>query len=169
MAKGCGTSVNVESAENKVAAVGKDNIVPGAAFARGEFRAMTSALEKRAEEKMRAAVANPLPGTKTEISFERAYPPMEPTQGNRQLLDELNQVNRDIGLSTQEAADPKTRGGGDISFVADKVDALVGFGLGGGNAHSAQEEVDLTSLTRQAKRAAVLIRRLAASAAKRKS
>ena len=78
---------------------------------------------------MRAIVAQSLPGTKAEISFdEDSYPPMPPTEGNRALLGELNAVNRDMGLAAMGELDPSMRGAGDISFVAADVDGLVGLG-----------------------------------------
>ena len=88
---------------------------------------------------MRAIVAQSLPGTKAEISFdEDIYPPMPPTAGNRALLAELNGVNRDMGLAEMGELDPAERGAGDISFVAADVDGLVGPGTGKHGSHTAR-------------------------------
>ena len=110
---------------------------------------------------MSEVVAQHLTGTKAEITFEDEYPAMAPTPGNRALLAALNGVNRDLGLPEMGELDPLQRGAGDISFVADKVDALVGFGAAGEGSHAPGETVDLTSFDRQIKRAALLMTRLA--------
>ncbi len=83
-----------------------------------------------------------------------------PRQGNRKVLALLNDVNRDLGLPQMGELDPLKRGAGDIAFVADKVDALVGFGAAGQGSHAPGESVDLTSFERQIQRAALLIGRL---------
>jgi glutamate carboxypeptidase len=112
---------------------------------------------------MRAIVSQPLAGAKAEISFdEDAYPPMPPTQGSRALLARLNDVNRDMGLPEMGELDPSKRGGGDISFVAADVDGLIGLGPSSDGSHTDKEAVDLPSIAKQAKRAAILISRLSA-------
>ena len=111
---------------------------------------------------MRAIVAQPLPGAKAEISFdEDGYPPMPPTEGNRALLGRLNAVNRDLGLAEMGELDPAKRGAGDISFVARDVNGLVGLGPASSGDHTPAETVDLPSIAKQAKRAAILMSRLA--------
>jgi len=85
---------------------------------------------------------------------------MAPTAGNKALLDRLNIVNRDLGLAAMGTLDPLKRGAGDISFVAGDVDGLVGLGAASQGDHAPGETVDLTSLDRQAKRAAILMTRL---------
>jgi glutamate carboxypeptidase len=87
---------------------------------------------------------------------------MAPTAGNRALLDRLNAVNRDLGLAEMGALDPVKRGAGDISFVAADVDGLVGLGAASTGAHTDRETIDIPSIWRQAKRAAILMSRLAA-------
>ena len=91
---------------------------------------------------------------------EDAYPPMAPTEGNRALLARLNGVNRDLGLPEMPELDPSRRGAADSAFVAADVDTLAGLGAAGGGSHAEGEWVDLESLPRQAKRAAILITRL---------
>jgi glutamate carboxypeptidase len=86
---------------------------------------------------------------------------MPPTAGNRALLARLNEVNRDLGLAPMGELDPLGRGAGDISFVAADTDGLVGMGISGGGSHAAGESADLGSIPRQAKRAAILMHRLA--------
>jgi glutamate carboxypeptidase len=111
---------------------------------------------------MRSIVARHLPGTNAEISFaDDSYPPMAPTAGNKALLDRLNLINRDLGLPDMGALDPLKRGAGDISFVAEYEDGLVGLGTASTGDHAPGETVDLASIPRQAKRAAILMSRLA--------
>jgi glutamate carboxypeptidase len=53
--------------------------------------------------------------------------------------------------------DPLERGAGDIAFVADKLDGLIGFGAAGEGSHAPGETVDLASFDRQVKRAALFM------------
>jgi glutamate carboxypeptidase len=113
---------------------------------------------------MRAIVAKSLPGATATIAFdEDGYPPMAPTPGNAALLAKLNAVNADLGLPVMEALDPLKRGAADISFVAKDVDAGInGLGPASRGDHAPGETVDIASIWRQAKRAAILMGRLAA-------
>jgi glutamate carboxypeptidase len=141
-------------------AAGKTNIIPALAVARGDFRTLSDEQSERVKAKMQAIVAQHLPGTSAEIVFEQGYPPMAPTEGNRGLLRRLNVINADLGLEQMAELDPLKRGAGDISFVARYVDGLVGMGPAGDGAHAPGETVDLPSIKRQAKRAAILMTRL---------
>lgn len=143
-------------------AYGKGNIIPPVAVARGDFRTISPEQTDRVVAKMEAIVAqNNLPGTTATLEVSRGYPPMAPTEGNAALLDRLNAINTDLGLETMAVLPPIMRGAGDINFVAPYVDGLVGFGAAGGNGHAPGEWVDLSSFPRQAKRAAILMTRLA--------
>jgi glutamate carboxypeptidase len=111
---------------------------------------------------MREIVTKQMPGTSAELRFDPdTYPPMAPTDGNKALLARLNLVNRDMGLPEMQPVDPLKRGAGDIGFVAEDVDGLVGLGAAGERSHAPGETIDLPSLDRQAKRAAILMSRLA--------
>lgn len=145
----------------RASAAGKTNIIPSTAIARGDIRTLSDAQTERVVAKMTAIVADHAPGTDAHIVFERGYPPMAPTDGNRALLAELNGVNADMGLERMEELDPLKRGAGDISFVAREVDGLVGLGAYGEGSHAPGETVDLDSIVKQAKRAAILMSRLA--------
>jgi glutamate carboxypeptidase len=145
----------------RASAKGKTNIIPAIAIARGDFRTLSEAQSERVRAKMLAIVADHQPLTNAVITFDPgSYPAMAPTDGNRALLTRLNGVNRDLGLAEMEPLDPLKRGAGDISFVANDVDALVGLGVSGFGNHSSGETVDLDSIKRQAKRAAILMSRL---------
>lgn len=142
-------------------ASGKTNIIPEIAIARGDIRTLSPEQEARVRAKMQAIVTRPSPGATAEISFGTdGYPAMAPTDGNKALLAKLNIVNRDLGLPQMPTLDPIRRGAGDIAFVAKHVDGLVGLGSAGQGDHAVGENVDLLSLKRQAKRAAILMTRL---------
>ncbi|MDP9415165.1 MAG: M20/M25/M40 family metallo-hydrolase [Pseudomonadota bacterium] len=156
-----GSTATLDEGKIRATATGKTNIIPEIAIARGDIRTLSREQEQRVIAKMREIVARHLPGTSAEISFdEGGYPPMAPTAGNKQLLDRLNVVNRDLGLAEMPVLDPLKRGAGDISFVAEDVDGLIGLGTAGEGSHAPGEFIYLDSLDRQAKRAAILMTRL---------
>ncbi|MGA0544462.1 M20/M25/M40 family metallo-hydrolase [Brevundimonas sp. VNH65] len=156
-----GTPATLDADGFRVAASGKTNIVAETAVARGDLRALTPEQEARARDRMQTIVAEHLPRTGAELVFgDTGYPPMAPTEGNRDLLNRLNAVNRDLGLPEMAEFDPARRGAADSGFVAADVPTLGGLGMAGSGAHAEGESVDLNSLVRQAQRAAVLISRL---------
>ena len=87
---------------------------------------------------------------------------MSPKPGNTALLSLLNEVNADAGFQIMGELDPVKRGAADISFVASDVDALAGMGPASAGDHTPEEKVDIPSIALQAKRAAILMSRLAA-------
>jgi glutamate carboxypeptidase len=156
-----GQEVNFDTDGVRVSAKGKTNIIPGLAIARGDFRTLSEEQSARVRKKMRDIVAASAPKTTAAISFDPgSYPAMAPTDGNKALLAGLNAVNRDLGLAEQAVLDPLKRGAGDISFVANKLDGLVGLGVYSKGDHAPGETVDLATIKRQAKRAAILMTRL---------
>jgi glutamate carboxypeptidase len=159
---GGGASADLDAGRIRLAATGKTNIIAATAVARGDLRAISKDQIDRTKAKMQAIVGQSLPGTTAEIQFDPGgYPPMAPTEGNRALLARLNTVNSDMGLEQMGELDPMERGAGDISFVAADTDGLVGLGSAGSGSHAPGESVDIPSISRQAKRAALLMSRLA--------
>ena len=145
----------------RATATGKTNIIPGIAIAKGDFRTLSEAQTARVKAKMATIVAAHAPLTGAEIKFESGgYPAMAPTDGNRAILAALNGVNTDLGLPEMPPLDPLKRGAGDISFVANDVSGLAGLGPSSKGDHAPGETVDLASMKRQAKRAAILMTRL---------
>jgi glutamate carboxypeptidase len=155
---GAGAAINADGVSG--AASGKSNVIAAQGVAKGDLRTLSNAQTERLMGRMRAIVADHLPGTGATIEFEPGYPAMAPTAGNRALLARLNEINAALGLEPMPELDPLQRGAGDISFVADKVDCLVGFGAVGQGSHAPGETVDLSSFDRQLKRTALLIERL---------
>ena len=158
-----GTTAAFDEGKARAVATGKPNIIAPVAIARGDLRALSADQIARVQARMQAIVArNRLAGvTGAELVFEEGYPPMAPTAGNRAILDRLNRVNADLGLPAMPALDPLKRGAGDISFVAADVDGLVGLGPASSGDHTAEERVDIPTITLQATRAAILMSRLA--------
>ena len=155
-----GTDVSYDSTKIAGTAAGKDNIIAPRVFARGDLRFISPDQLLKAREAMRAIVADHLPGTVATITFEDGNPAMPPTKGNLALLAVEDSVSRALGQGPVEALDPGRRGGGDISYVSDFVDALDGLGVKGMRSHTPDERVDLRSLVPATERAAILIYRL---------
>ena len=159
---GGGATAEMDEGRIRLNATGKTNIIAATTIARGDLRAISQDQIERTKAKMQAIVAQSLPGTTAQITFDQGgYPPMAPTEGSRALLGRLNRVNADMGLEPMAELDPMDRGAGDISFVAKDTDGLVGLGPAGAGSHAPGEWVDIASIFKQAKRAAILMSRLA--------
>ena len=141
-------------------ATGKSNVVPAKAMVRGDLRFISEAQKEPARAKMREIVAQALPRASSKITFEDGYPAMTPSEGNYALLKEMDQASQDLGFGKVEALDPGARGAGDIAFVSHLIPGLDGIGASGGGAHAPGEFVDLESLPKVTKKAALLIYRL---------
>ncbi|MEO0031774.1 MAG: hypothetical protein RIS94_1532 [Pseudomonadota bacterium] len=157
-----GAQAELASDEAHASATGKTNIIPAQALARGDLRTLSPAQNDGAIGKMKAIVARDYPGAQATLAMGEGYPPMAPTDGNKALLARLNAVNAALDLPPMGALDPAKRGAGDISFVAADVDGLAGMGPASSGDHTPAETVDVPSIWRQAKRAALLMSRLAA-------
>lgn len=155
-----GTFVEYDEANSKGEAYGKSNVVAQTAVVKGGLRFITEQQKDEARAKMREIVANNLPMTSAEISFIDSYPAMPPSEGNKALLEVLNQVSLDMGQGGVEAWDPGRRGAADVSFVAQYVDCLDGLGTMGSRAHTPEETVNLNTIEALTARAAILIYRL---------
>ncbi len=160
---GGGTSATLDEGRIRLNATGKTNIIAETAVARGDLRAIDLGQIGRTQAKMRAIVAKSLAGATASISFDTdGYPPMAEKPGSRALLGKLNAVNRDLGLPEMEPLDPVKRGAADISFVATDVEGGInGLGTDSRGDHAPGETVIIPSIWRQAKRAAILMSRLA--------
>lgn len=155
-----GTDVAYDDAHSRGTAFGKTNVIAGTAIVKGDLRYLDYPQRDRAHARMRAIVAQSLPGTGATITFHDSYPPMAVTPGNLKLLDVYSRASQDAGLGPVGALPAEARGAGDIQFVAPLVDSLDGLGASGNGAHSPNEDLDVGSLERGAVRAALLIYRL---------
>jgi len=155
-----GTQVSLEAALSKGNAFGKSNVVSQKAIVTGGLRFISEEQKQNARRKMKEIVANNLPQTSAIITFTDSYPAMFPTEGNKKLLDKLNQVSLDLNQSGVKAYEPSKRGAADVSFVAEYVDGLDGLGVMGTGAHTPKETVNLKTIEALTKRTAILIYRL---------
>ncbi len=157
-----GTELAYDTLRYRGTVESRDNIVPRSAVAAGDLRFLTAEQLQRARARMRAIVADHLPGTGADIVFEDRYPAMSPTPGNDRVLAVYDEASRALGYGPVVALDPGRRGAGDISFVAPLIDGLDGLGALGGGSHAPGERVNLDALTMQTERAALLLLRLGA-------
>ncbi len=166
-----GTTVEddkTRTAVNGRIVTGKGNVIPPIAIAEGDIRGITPEQQQRTAEKMKAIVAQHLPGTDAKVTFTGFGLPMPPTAGNQALLRMLNTVNTSLGTPQQPELDPLLRGGGDVSEIAQYVDALAGTGAAGEGLHAIGETVDLSRQPIETERAAVLMYRLSRIAPEKK-
>jgi glutamate carboxypeptidase len=157
-----GTDVTFDTVEVSGTAASKLNIVPRQAIAAGDLRFMTPDQLQHARERMRAIVAQHLPGTDAQITFEDGYPAMPLTPGNSRLLAFYDTASQALGFGPVAPMDPGMRGAGDLSFVAPFMDGLEGLGALGTGAHAPEERVNLNALALQTERAALMLARLGA-------
>jgi glutamate carboxypeptidase len=155
-----GTEATVDAAASRGTAYGKTNVIAAGAHIEGDLRYLDYAQRDRAQARMRAIVAQGLPGAEATIDFHDSYPPMAVTPGNLALLDAYSRASGDAGLGVIAALPAEARGAGDIQFVAPHVASLDGLGAAGDGAHSPDEDLDVASIERGAIRAALLIHRL---------
>ncbi len=155
-----GTELDYSESAATATVFGKSNVVASQLIVEGGLRFISEKQKENARRKMKKIVSEHLPHTTASISFTDSYPAMPPTDGNRALLKQLNQLSLDLGQGEVKAFDPGKRGAADISFIAEYVDGLDGLGTMGGGAHSPQEFVDLKTMNDLIQRTALLIYRL---------
>ena len=141
-------------------ASGKTNVVAGEVIVQGDIRTLTDEQLQRTRDRMREVVKRSLPRTSAEITFNDGYPSMPPTAASGQVLKMYDEVSRALGYGEVRELEPNRRGGGDISFVAAYIPGLDGIGVDGSGSHTVDETIDLRSLPKQSKRAAILMYRL---------
>ena len=158
-----GTSVEYDEAGSRGTAFGKSNVIAEHAVVSGDMRALTPEQFERAQEAMKKIAAMPLGQTTSTLTFDEGYPPLAPTEGNAKLLAMLDTASRDLGLNPLVAVDPDRAGAADVSFIAAHVPMIIdAMGLKGDGGHTVDEIGLLDTVAIQAKRAAVLLARLAA-------
>ncbi len=156
-----GSEVKYDTAQSGGTAFGKTNVIAGQAIVSGDIRALSPEQLRQAMATMKDVVAQHLPKTTAELTFDDGYPPMAPTDGNRKLLAVHDSVSRALGFGPVVAVDPSKAGAADVSFAAPYVPMVIdALGLAGWDDHSDKETANLNWLPRLTKRAAVLIYRL---------
>ncbi len=147
--------------DNGTASVtGRVNIVAAEARAVGDLRALTPEQLERVKAKMQAIVGASLPQTRSKITFTDFMPPMAPTARNKLLQAQYSAQSEAAGLGPVLELDPMLRGAGDSAWVSPYVATISGLGAVGSGGHTVNEAIELGSLQKQAKRAALLMRAL---------
>lgn len=97
-------------------------------------------------------------GTKIFLEGDISRPPMEYNEQTESLLQIIQDVGKEIGISVRDTA---TGGGGDASFTsASGVATIDGLGPVGGNAHSEREYLEIDTLPERTLLLAKTIERL---------
>ena len=159
---GGGTTATYESKSATVTSSGKTNVIAAEAITTGDMRALTLDQFSKTRAAMEAIAKSAQSATTTAtITFGEGYPPLSPSPGNDALLAAFNTASQDLGLGAVTAVSPDRAGAADVSFIGSQVkNAIDAVGMKGGDDHSPAEHADLNSLSIQAKRAAVTLRRL---------
>ena len=158
-----GTAVDYSDLTASGTAYGKTNVIAKDFIARGDLRYLTPEQGEKARAKMREIVAASLPGATSHIEFRESYPPMPATPGGEKLIRLLSQASVDAGFGPAVAANPATRGAGDVQFAAPYTAGIDGLGARGSRAHTDDEDLEIASIERNAIRSAIFIHRLIAS------
>ena len=155
-----GSEISYDEKTAKGEALGKTNIISPEVVVTGDLRFLTEAQKEAAREKMRAITTKSLNGTSSSIQFRDGIPSMEPTEGNKKILQKIDGVTQSMGLGATKAGDPGARGAGDISYIAKYIDCVDGLGASGRGAHAPGETINLKEFPLLIQRAALLIYRL---------
>jgi len=156
-----GTNVELNAVQATAKGAGKSNVIAQSTIVSGDIRALSPKQLIKAKAVMQNITEKNLAQTSAALEFFDGYPPMAPSAGNQTLLTMYSQVSVDLGLGKVIAVDPQKAGAADISFVANDVDmALDGLGLMGVGGHTIKEVADISTLSSQTKRAALLMYRL---------
>ena len=155
-----GTEAAYEDDRSAGTASGKFNVIARTATVKGDLRYLTDVERNEAKARMQEIAHAHLPGTTARLSYEDRAPGWPATDGNRAVLERIDEVSRDLGQGPREADDPVSRGFGDFNFIGAVVPGADGLGVRGDGEHSPDETIDLTSLGPSTARAAVVIARL---------
>ena len=156
-----GTDVTDDLDASIGTAFGKDNVIAENALVTGDLRAMSLEQLERARSTMREIVAANFPHTSAEITFDDGYPPLAPSEGNRELLQIYSQASVDLGYGAVAPVNPRLAGAADVSFTSGLVEmAIDGLGLSGTGGHTVDETARMSAFPSQSKRAALLLYRL---------
>ncbi len=156
-----GTTTSYNSDSSSGTAFGKGNVVSGSVKVSGDIRALSVEQLSQTKKVMQLIVEKNLAHTSAELTFTEGYPPMGPTKGNRQLLAMYSRISQELGFGKIVAVNPLKAGAADISFAAEHVKmSLDGLGLMGSGGHTKKEKADISSLSKNTQKAALLIYRL---------
>ncbi|XWN37415.1 MAG: M20/M25/M40 family metallo-hydrolase [Balneola sp.] len=156
-----GTTLEHNAVNKSGTAFGKDNVVSKEVVVSGDLRGLSPEQVERVKAKMQEIVSQNRAQTKATLTFYPGYPPMAPTDGNRELLGIYSNVSEDLGQGEVVAVNPLKAGAADVSFTADYVDmAIDAVGMSGADDHTVNETGLLPKFKTQTQRAAILLYRL---------
>lgn len=156
-----GTEISHDAASSSGTAFGKNNVIAESTLVTGDLRAVSLDQQERARAMMRDIVADSFAHTSAEITFSDGYPPLAPTDGNRELLTVYSGASQDLGLGQVAPVNPRLAGAADVSFTAGLVEkAIDGLGMSGSGGHTIDESGLMSALPNQSKRAALMLYRL---------
>ncbi len=156
-----GTAVTLDSTGVRGTAFGKSNVVADQMVVNGDLRILSPDQLRDTKATMAEIVSHSYPQASATIRFEDGYPPLPPSDGNRELLAMYDRISRQLGFGPVEATDPMRAGAADVSFTAGLVSmAMDGIGGAGKNDHTPDETADLGVFPTLIKRAALLLYRL---------
>ena len=156
-----GTAASLDSTGVRGTAFGKSNVVAEQMVVNGDLRILSPDQLRDTKATMAEIVSHSYPHASAVIRFEDGYPPLPPSDGNRQLLAMYDRISRQLGFGPVEATDPMRAGAADVSFTSGLVSmAMDGIGGAGKNDHTADETADLGVFPTLIKRAALLLYRL---------
>ena len=156
-----GTTIEHDSQATSGAAFGKNNVIAKTVKVTGGLRTLSAGELANAKQVMQNIVSKNLAHTSATLRIGDGYPPMAPSEGNKKLLAMYSSVSESLGYGSVKAVNPLDAGAADISFTAAYVDmGIDGLGLMGDGGHTKNEVADISSLAKNAQKAAVLIYRL---------
>jgi len=124
----------------------RTNVIPDRAVAQADVRAMNNEEFDRIERDLNAAAKNKLiPDTEVTVTLRRSFPPMAQNPRTDALIAKSQEIYAEIGRKlTVEGSG----GAADSSLTAGVgTPSLDGLGIVGGNYHTAEEYVELDSIT----------------------
>lgn len=133
-----GISVNVGTVDGGL----RRNVIAPSASATIDVRAPTAETVERLERSMRTLAAE-TPGTSLTVSGSFTRPPMEPTDGNRQLWRRVRTIGERLGLNLDVT---KSGGASDGNFASQHAPTIDGMGAVGDGAHHPDEYVEVDAL-----------------------
>ncbi len=156
-----GTTLAHDSQTTSGKAFGKNNVIAKTVKVTGGLRTLSEDELRHTKQVMQKIVADNLAHTSAELLIGDGYPPMSPSDGNKKLLSMFSGVSESLGFGEVIAVNPMNAGAADISFTAGYVEmGLDGLGLMGKGGHTKGEVADITSLSKNIQKTAVLIYRL---------
>jgi glutamate carboxypeptidase len=137
----------------------RPNVVPADCDLQVDLRAATAAAFDAAEAALAEVAGSPaVDGVVVDVQRIAGHPPMEKTEASALLVEEAVSIAADLGFALRDAA---TGGASDANTTAALgIPTLDGLGPVGGDDHSIDEWLDVTSIVPRTTLLAELIRRI---------